>query len=386
MSAMTPSTSHPPPPKRLVPVALKPDLPYSSALPPTNETWGQWAKRKGGAWGKTAMEKGIVISDNVGGKVNGWAEHVRPSPPLSHLTSATRVLITLAHSQLGGERFWPTTGDFEIELAKCERILREFTVEGVGVKIEKKDTRTGKIAKKVLRKKIPAKILREAKGIVIFSAMRNGIAPFGGSGGTGVIMGRLEDGTWSAPSFISPNNATAGLMLGLDIYSSILVLRTQKALESFYSMAKVTLGTELAVAAGPYGSGASLETGMDRTPVLSYVKTRGFYAGIEVLANAFLARFDENERLQGRVRAPREAEPLLTLLEAAESGEAQRSHGAQFEFDEPVAMDDMAAAMLDLDEGETLKLPPTPDQLSREEEEEEWERRKKERDEKRYLR
>ncbi|GAA5905766.1 hypothetical protein JCM5296_005731 [Sporobolomyces johnsonii] len=374
MSAMTPSTSHPPPPRRLVPVPLKPDLPYSSALPPTNETWGQWAKRKGGAWGKTAMEKGIVISDNVGGRVNGWAEH------------------------LGGERFWPTTGDFEVELAKCERILREFTVEGVGVKVEKKDTRTGKIAKKVLRKKIPAKILRQAKGIVIFSAMRNGIAPFGGSGGTGVIMGRLEDGTWSAPSFISPNNATAGLMLGLDIYSSILVLRTQKALESFYSMAKVTIGTELAVAAGPYGSGASLETGIDRTPVLSYVKTRGFYAGIEVLANAFLARFDENERvyyypgitqgeiLQGRVRAPREAEPLLTLLEAAESGEAQRSHGAQFEFDEPVAMDDMAAAMLDLDEGETLKLPPTPDQLSREEEEEEWERKRKERDEKRYLR
>lgn len=42
--------------------------------------------------------------------------------------------------------------------------------------------------------------------------------------------------------------------------------------------------------------------------------------------------------------------------------------------------------MIDLEEGETLKLPPTPDQLSREEEEEEWRRQKEERDKKRFLR
>lgn len=139
-------------------------------------------------------------------------------------------------------------------------------MDGVGVKIDKEeiDPATGnkrRERKKVLRK-IPAKVLREAQGIIIFSAMRNGIAPFGGSGGTGVIMARLEDGSefplvvqtfavvelqlsqnvrlspkskhadpfvfylflsgWSAPSFISPNNLTVGLLLGCDFYDSIM--------------------------------------------------------------------------------------------------------------------------------------------------------------------
>jgi len=65
------------------------------------------------------------------------------------------------------------------------------------VETESLDPKTGqkrKERKKVLRK-IPAKVLRNAQGIIIFSAMRNGIAPFGGSGGAGVIMARLEDGS-----------------------------------------------------------------------------------------------------------------------------------------------------------------------------------------------
>jgi len=76
-----------------------------------------------------------------------------------------------------------------------------------------------------------------------------------------------------------------------------MVLNSRKAVEAFYPIGKVTIGTEMAVAAGPYGSGAGIETGMDRTPVLSYVRSRGLYAGIEILANAFICRFDENERV-----------------------------------------------------------------------------------------
>lgn len=75
------------------------------------------------------------------------------------------------------------------------------------------------------------------------------------------------------------------------------VLRSKKAVEAFYPIGKITIGSELAVALGPYGAGASAEAGTDRTPVFSYVRSRGFYAGIEILANAFICRFDENERV-----------------------------------------------------------------------------------------
>lgn len=77
------------------------------------------------------------------------------------------------------------------------------------------------------------------------------------------------------------------------MYDCILVIRTRKALESFYSH-KVTIGTEIAVAAGPYGAGAAVEAGREAAPVFSYVKSKGMYAGVEVVGQIFASRFDEN--------------------------------------------------------------------------------------------
>ncbi|BGP55407.1 hypothetical protein JCM8202_003734 [Rhodotorula sphaerocarpa] len=361
-------SSHPPPPKRLVPARKPVDL----SLPPERETWGQWWKRKGTGWGTTAAVKSIAISDVVGGRVNG-----------------------IATDYLGVERFWPTSNDGPVEMEKAARILRAFTVDGVGAQVEKKDEKTGaKIRRKIMRK-IPARVIRKAKGLVIFSSMRNGIMPFGGAGGSGIIVARLEDGSWSAPSMISPNNLTVGLLAGLDFFQCVLILNTQEAVDSFASH-KITIGTEIAVVAGPYGSGGAAEVGKDRQPVYSYTRSRGLYAGVELVGQAFLCRWDENERLyfwpgvtqkdilSGRTRIPREAEVLLDAIEEAESGSAQKAHGVENEFEEALPWED--GSIIDLNEGETLKLPPTPDQLSREEEEEEWRVQKAERDNKRFLR
>lgn len=47
---------HPPPPRR-TDRSVKPSLPYSSTLPPTNETFKEKAKRKGSQWGTTGVTK-----------------------------------------------------------------------------------------------------------------------------------------------------------------------------------------------------------------------------------------------------------------------------------------------------------------------------------------
>lgn len=98
---------------------------------------------------------------------------------------------------------------------------------------------------------------------------------------------------WSAPSSITPNNLSAGFLLGVDVYDCVLVIRSQEALDSFSSH-KVTLGAEIGVAAGPYGAGAAVEAGKEKAPVFSYVKSRGFYAGVEVVGQVFVERFEEN--------------------------------------------------------------------------------------------
>lgn len=84
-------TSHPPPPRRLVYPAPPPRHPSSHSPSPSTstavsvdsngvekETWKAWSKRKSASWGQTAVVKGTLLSDRVGGKVNGYAEAVSP--------------------------------------------------------------------------------------------------------------------------------------------------------------------------------------------------------------------------------------------------------------------------------------------------------------------
>ncbi|BEI87847.1 uncharacterized protein CcaverHIS019_0105650 [Cutaneotrichosporon cavernicola] len=310
-----------------------------AASPAPDSTWKTRMKATGARWGKAASERAVKVNDYVGPKINTFAEN-----------------------KLGTHAFWPVTGDFAAEMDKAASILREFTVSGVM-------TTDKKTKRKVLRK-VPPSVLKEAKGLAIFTSMRSGIAPIGGAGGAGVVVGRLEDGSWSAPASISPQNLSTGFLIGIDVYDCILVIRTQKALESFFGH-KVTLGTEIAVAAGPYGAGAGVEAGREAAPVFSYVKSRGMYAGVEVVGQVFVSRFDENAEmyhwpgvkagdiLTGKVKMPREAAELQSALEDAASGRAQVSQGN--DLDEPV--DEIAQTVV-LEDGEVLKLPPTPVQTT----------------------
>ncbi|GEM07273.1 ysc84 actin-binding domain protein [Rhodotorula toruloides] len=274
-----------------------------------------------------AFDKAIVISDKLGPYANNWTEKV------------------------GGERWWPTSHDFSEEVAKCTRILHAFTVDGVEQKVAVK---TGLKTQGKAFMKIPATVLRDAKAIAVYSSMRTGLAPLGGAGGSGLIVARLPDGSWSAPSCIAPATITGGLMFGVDIFEAVLVVNTDEALKSFYSH-KITLGGQLAVTAGLYGAGALADVGKDRKPVLSYMRSRGAYIGAEAVASAYLCRFDENEReygcmgvtqreiLTGHFRPTSSATPFYAALRDAETGHAQRQHGAEYEFAQPFETKDAGA-------------------------------------------
>lgn len=360
----------PPPSSRGTPASS------SSASASASNQDSRWKK-----WGKTAFDKSIVVSDWASGYANS------------------------ASAKLGGERFWPKSNDFPEEIAKCERILRSFTVEGIETKpddsksstpsrnsISSEDAEEDQAEKsknkenfmtkkrKVLRK-IPPAVIKRAKGILIYTGMRSGIAPLGGAGGTGLMFARLPDGSWSAPSCISPQNFAVGLLLGFDIFDVVLIVNTERALQTFMSH-KVTLGAETAVAAGPFGAGISGEMGIDRSPVFSYVRSRGLYGGVEAMAQAFLHRFDENERVyywpgitprdifEGKVRKPPIVEPLYRALRDAESGIAQGDSLERTVYEQVLAPPNVAVRQLQqqdsaelLQDGERLKLPPTPEEL-----------------------
>ena len=63
---------------------------------------------------------------------------------------------------------------------------------------------------------IPKAVLLRAKGLAVFSVVKAGFV-FSGKGGTGVVVARLPDGSWSAPSLIMTGGLGWGLQIGADI-------------------------------------------------------------------------------------------------------------------------------------------------------------------------
>ncbi|KAJ5851649.1 uncharacterized protein N7529_011034 [Penicillium soppii] len=237
-------------------------------------------------------------------------------------------------NKLGAEAFWPMTIDKEAD--KAARILRSFCKDGFYAPESTKDTDdNGKInrpkGKQRVIQKIPSKVLRNAKGIAIFTTMRTGLW-MSGSGGSGVLLGRLPDtGEWSPPSGIMLHTAGIGFLAGVDIYDCVVIINTVEALEAFKKF-RCTLGGEVSAAAGPVGIGGVLETEVHKrqAPIWTYMKSKGLYAGVAVDGTIIIERTDENERfygerlsvdqiLSGKVRhPPHELETLMQTLKAAQ--------------------------------------------------------------------
>ena len=102
------------------------------------------------------------------------------------------------------------------------------------------------------------------------------------------------------PSGILLHTLGVGFVIGIDIYDTLLILRTQEAVDAF-THPKLSLGAELSLAVGPIGSGGALDMGFkDRSPAWVYSKSKGLYAGVALDGTVMIERSDENERFYGR--------------------------------------------------------------------------------------
>ncbi|KAK7994756.1 hypothetical protein PG990_013529 [Apiospora arundinis] len=182
------------------------------------------------------------------------------------------------------------------EIAKAQKIFKSFTKEGVDTGSSSPSSTPDTSKKTKGRAKIPAEVIQNAKGLAIFTTMRAGMW-VSGSAGSGVVMARLPDGTWSPPSAFSAYTVGAGVILGADHTESVCVLNTDDAVRAF-TQEKFGFGAGLSVTAGPVGTGtASMHDATD--PVWIYSKSRGIFLGAQVDGTRFNARDDINEGFYG---------------------------------------------------------------------------------------
>lgn len=234
-----------------------------------------------------------------------------------------------AANVIGAEGWWPTSMDKECN--KAARILHSFTQLDTSTppKTSGPMHPTGLTKKSMV--KIPPAVLRNCAGLAIFNVLRAGACHSSLAGGSGVVVARRDDGTWSPPSAFIVTTIGAGFMFGLDVYDCVCVLNTQEQVNAFTNP-RVSLGAEGSITMGPVGTGGHVESAVSKTakPMWSYMKSRGLWAGVQIDGTIILSRADANglfynERgisarriLREDVAWPMGAKPLFEVLRALE--------------------------------------------------------------------
>jgi lipid-binding SYLF domain-containing protein len=141
-----------------------------------------------------------------------------------------------------------------------------------------------------------------AKAVLIFPEVIKGGFIWGGSGGTGVLLVRDHaTGNWSEPAFYTIGSVTFGLQIGGEAAEVVMLAMTQKAVDSLLS-SSVKLGGDASVAVGPVGTGAKANAGIPNVTAdfISFAKTKGLYAGLNLEGSVVAVRDSLNKAYYGR--------------------------------------------------------------------------------------
>lgn len=129
---------------------------------------------------------------------------------------------------------------------------------------------------------IPLTVLRRAKGFAIFSIFRLGFL-LTARAGSGVVVAKNEDGTWSAPSALGIGGIGGGFSAGAEVTDFIVVLNSRAAVRSFMATGSLQLGGNLSVAVGPLGRSAEASGALNSSgkvaAMFSYSKSQGLFGG-----------------------------------------------------------------------------------------------------------
>jgi SH3 domain-containing YSC84-like protein 1 len=163
---------------------------------------------------------------------------------------------------------------------------------------------------------IPGELLDRAWCVAVFPAVKKAGFILGGQYGRGLISCRRSPGSWGAPSFFTIGGGSIGLQVGGQEVDLVLLIMNQAGVDGLLQN-RFELGAGAAVSAGPVGRNTSASTDiLLKSQVISYSRSRGLFAGLELKGAVLSPDNDANEAtyqqpvtardiiLEGKVRAP----------------------------------------------------------------------------------
>ncbi len=119
--------------------------------------------------------------------------------------------------------------------------------------------------------------LNRSRGILIAPQLVRAGFIFGGSGGRGLLVAR-DGGVWAGPAFYNLATVSVGFQAGLDVSEAIIVVMTDKGLNSLLA-STFKMGGDASIAAGPVGASARSTVTAD---LITFTRARGVYGGLNL--------------------------------------------------------------------------------------------------------
>ena len=152
---------------------------------------------------------------------------------------------------------------------------------------------------------IPQELWERAECVIVVPGLKKAAFVIGGEYGKGLMSCR-HTGEWSAPIFMQIGKGSWGLQIGAQSIDLVLLVMNANGMEKMLRN-KVSLGVEASIAAGPVGRDARAATDAQmKTEILSYSRTQGLFAGINLSGGVVRADADDNADLYGRQIAPKD--------------------------------------------------------------------------------
>src|ERR1700680_1073596 len=194
--------------------------------------------------------------------------------------------------------------------------------------IEKRIDNSARVLDEIMAtpdKGIPNKIMSDAKCIAVVPSMVKIALGFGSSRGKGVATCRTENGRWSALAPITITGGSWGLQAGGQAVDLVMIVMNDQGMKHMLA-SKFKIGADASAAAGPVGRHAGADTDWKmKSEVLTYSRSRGLFAGID-LNGASLTQDKDDTRvlygksvpfddiLEGKVRSTHMSQPFLATL------------------------------------------------------------------------
>ncbi|MEE8145546.1 MAG: lipid-binding SYLF domain-containing protein, partial [Kiloniellales bacterium] len=137
--------------------------------------------------------------------------------------------------------------------------------------------------------------VEKSQGVLIIPQLVKGGLLIGGEGGSGVLLIKGSDGTWSSPAFFTLAAGSFGLQIGGQVSEVVFTIMNDGAVNAILDNS-LKLGADASIAVGPLGKGVEASTTTNLSDdIYAFSRSVGLFGGGALEGAAILNRKSWNE-------------------------------------------------------------------------------------------